>query len=75
MENNLFVQWAVSSWNHQFKLRTNSIKILRANLRNGKLAWERNSKITPMGGNISTGDLLRTLKLKNTDATSNLNVN
>ncbi len=36
-------------------------------LLNGKLAREHNSKTTPMGGEISAGDLLTIRKLKNTD--------
>ncbi len=40
----------------------------------GKLARERNSKTVLMGAEISAGDLLTTLKLKNTDATSRLHI-
>ncbi len=40
----------------------------------GKLARERNSKTVPMGMYISLCDLLTTLKLKKTDATSHLHI-
>ncbi len=43
--------------------------------RQGKLAWERDSKTAPMGVEISAGDLLTTRELKNTDATSHLHIN
>ncbi len=38
----------------------------------GKLAWEHDTKKAQMGGDISAGDLLKTRKLKNRVETSHL---
>ncbi len=65
----------ISSTKKNVQSSIKSERTIRASFtKQGKLAWERDSKTALMGVEISTGDLLTTCELKDTDATSHLHI-